>query len=288
MEKYKKISQILWLVLFFNVLIAGIKIIIALKIKSNSLLADSYHALGDSFTNIIGLIGIKLAGRPADKKHPYGYQKFETIASFIIGIILFLLSIQMIRETVLRFANPVIPAIDFWSLFFLGISFLANIFISITEYQKGKKYGSDVLIADATHTATDILISLGVITTLILIKAGASPLIDPIVSLVIVILIILSCLSIFKDALHVLLDKTMIAEEVISEIIYASEKDIINVHKIRSRGRKDHIFIDLHLILDPEMTIKEAHDLSHRIEKTLNQKLNRRVELNAHIEPNEK
>ena len=113
MAKYKKISQILWLVLFFNALIAGLKIIIALKIKSNSLLADSYHALGDSFTNIIGLVGIKLAGRPADKSHPYGYQKFETIASFIIGIILLLLSIQMIKVTVSKFSDPVLPVFDF-------------------------------------------------------------------------------------------------------------------------------------------------------------------------------
>lgn len=288
MAKYKKISQILWLVLFFNALIAGLKIIIALKIKSNSLLADSYHALGDSFTNIIGLVGIKLAGRPADKSHPYGYQKFETIASFIIGIILLLLSIQMIKVTVSKFSDPVLPVFDFWSMLFLGLGFFCNIIISITEYQKGKKYKSEILIADATHTATDILISFGVILTLILIKAGASPLIDPIVSLVIVALIILSCLSIFKDALHILLDKTMIAPEIISEIIYASEKDIIDVHKIRSRGRKDYIFVDLHLILNPEMTIKEAHDLSHRLENILNQKLKKSVELNAHIEPNEK
>ena len=173
-------------------------------------------------------------------------------------------------------------------MLFLGLGFFGNIIISITEYQKGKKYKSEILIADATHTATDILISFGVILTLILIKAGASPLIDPIVSLVIVALIILSCLSIFKDALHILLDKTMIAPEIISEIIYASEKDIIDVHKIRSRGRKDYIFVDLHLILNPEMTIKEAHDLSHRLENILNQKLKKSVELNAHIEPNEK
>jgi cation diffusion facilitator family transporter len=288
MEKYKKISRILWLVMFGNIFIATIKIIIALKFNSNSLLADGYHALTDSASNIIGIIGIGFASKPADEKHPYGYQKFETIASFFIGILLLFISFQIVREAVNWFFNPVVPNVDNMSLIFLGIGVIANIIIAKTEYKKGKQLKSEVLMADSIHTRSDIFISTGVILTLILIKLGLPPIIDPLLSLVIAFLVFLSCLAIFRETIHILVDKSAVDKNEISKIIYDCGYEIINVHKIRSRGKNDYVFIDLHLILHPEKTVKEAHDLNHKLENILITKLNKKVELNAHIEPNDR
>ncbi|MDD4000364.1 MAG: cation diffusion facilitator family transporter [Bacilli bacterium] len=287
-DKYQKISRILCLIFIANIILATIKILIAIKFNSNSLLADGYHALSDGAANIIGLIGIKLSKKPADEKHPYGYHKFETIASFIIGILLFLIGIQIVDKAITWFIKPSTPTIDGLSLIFLGIGLVINIIIALSEYQQGKKLHSEVLIADSIHTRSDILISLGVIVSLILINFGAPAVIDPILSLVISVIVFHSAYKIFKDSIEILVDRKVIDEKRICEIIYESDQDIINVHKIRSRGKKDHVYIDLHLIVAPEKTVREAHELNHKLERILNLELERKVDLNCHIEPNER
>ncbi|NLD26548.1 MAG: cation diffusion facilitator family transporter, partial [Acholeplasmataceae bacterium] len=151
-----------------------------------------------------------------------------------------------------------------------------------------KKLRSEVLIADSLHTRSDIAISLGVIISLIAIKLGAPAIIDSIISLGIALLIFSSCLRIFKDTVRILVDKKAVSREEVSRIIYDANMDVINVHKIRSRFRGESIIIDLHLIVRPDKTVKEVHDLNHQLEEILSTNFSREVELIAHIEPNER
>ena len=287
MGKYKKISKVLWLILGANLFVAITKMVLGSLFKVNSLTADGFHSLTDSTSNIIGLIGIKLASKPADKNHPYGYHKFETITGLMIGFMLFVITIRIVYGAIMWFISPVTPEINLFSQVALFITVLINIIVAKYEYQKGTTLQSDVLISDSIHTKTDVFISLGVLISLILIKLGVPPIIDPILSLLIAIFVFHSVYEILKTTTGILLDKKAVDEKRIIEIILNQEKDILDIHKIRSRGRKDHIYIDLHVLVDPLKTVKEAHDISHRIEEKLNQKLNIKVELIAHIEPYE-
>lgn len=288
MNRFKEITKVLWLIMLANILVAAVKLCLGFLLKINSLTADGFHAITDSTSNIIGLIGIKFASKPADKEHPYGHQKYETISGFIIGIMLLFITFQIIYKAIMWFSNPTTPTIPIPSIILLVITLFINIFVAYYEYKRGKQLESDVLISDSFHTRSDILISIGVLIAMVLIKLGIPAIIDPILSLIIALFIFRSCYEIFKMTMAVLVDKKVIDEKNIYDIVLSVDKDIIDVHKIRSRGRSDQIFIDLHIITQPDKTVKDAHVLSHAIEQKLRDDLKLNIELIAHIEPNER
>ncbi|HHU56601.1 MAG TPA: cation transporter [Acholeplasmataceae bacterium] len=283
--RYKQISRVLFSILILNVVVALLKIILGFIYKLNSLSADGFHAITDSSSNVVGLIAIKIASKPPDEKHPYGHQKFETIASMIIGIMLFIITLKIIYQAINWFLNPVNPNVNFISIIPLILSFFINLFISIYEYQKGKKLKSDILISDSIHTRSDLLISLGVIIVTVLIVLGFPPIIDPILSLIIALFIFYSCYEILKKTTSTLVDSKIIDNEVLANLIYQENKDIIDVHKIRSRGNQNLIYIDMHIIVPKNMTVEDVHNLSHHLENVLGNYFKTEVELIIHIEP---
>ncbi|HBH3014975.1 TPA: cation diffusion facilitator family transporter, partial [Clostridioides difficile] len=127
MDNYKKVKQVLWIILFANFAVALLKIIIGNQIKSYSMTADGFHSLSDGASNIVGLIGIFFASKPKDKNHPYGHKKFEIITSLFISGMLFVIAIKIILSAVLRITNPVVPAITIESLIALIITLFINI-----------------------------------------------------------------------------------------------------------------------------------------------------------------
>jgi len=288
MGKYKKITKILIWIFIANLIVSLIKLGFGYYLNINSLTADGFHALTDTFSNIIGIIGIKLASKPADKEHPYGYQKFETIAGMCIGFLLLLIIFKIITNIINYFFNPTEIIVSTISMLALVVSIIINILVATIEYKAGKTLKSDVLISDSIHTRSDIFISLGVLIVMIMIKLNLPSIIDPILSFVIAIFIFKSSLEIFKMTLSVLVDKNVVNDIEIINILKNTDEEVIDVHKIRSRGKMDYIFIDLHLITDPNLSVKRAHDLSHKLENVLRERLGKHVDLVCHIEPNER
>ncbi|RBP44959.1 cation diffusion facilitator family transporter [Garciella nitratireducens] len=283
-NKYKQISKILWIIFFANISIATLKIIFGALTKTTSLIADGYHSFTDGFSNIIGLIGIRFASKPIDKEHPYGHKKFETIASLFIAGMLLLLSIKVVMDTFYRFLNPVTPQVPTIYIFALMITIGINILISQYEYKKGIELKSDILKSDAIHTKSDIFVSIGVLFTLIFMKFGFSSILDPLVSFGIALIILHAAYKIFSETCGILVDKRVIEEETIKKIILQFPQ-VNNVHKIRNRGKADDVFIDMHILTNPNMSIEESHDMVHKMEKVLNKKLGKNVQLVVHLEP---
>lgn len=281
---YIKVKKILIIILFFNIFVAISKLVIGLIINSSSVIADSIHSMSDSTSNIIGIIAIMLASKPKDKEHPYGHKKFETIASISIGVILLVLGISLIKTSIKNFFNPSPLYITIDSLLMILFTLMINIFVSIYENKQGHKLSSSLLIADSLHTRSDIFISLGVLISLICIKLGLPPFIDVITSFIIAFLIIYSSYEILKDNLSPLIDKNILEEDTLLEIL-KEFKDIHNVHNIRSRGFKDYIFIDMHIEVDSNLNVDEAHTLVHNIEDTISYRLNKKIDLIIHVEP---
>jgi len=284
MEKFKKVKKILWIILFANLFVAVLKIVIGMIINSASMTADGYHSLSDGSSNIVGLIGISIAAKPVDEDHPYGHKKFETLSGlFIAGMLLFI-ALKVIFDAFGRFANPATPDVNIESIVALIVTLIVNIAVSTIERREGEKLASDILIADSTHTRSDIFISLGVLATLVGIKLGLPAIIDPIASLVVAGFILHAAYEIFDHASGVLVDKSAVCDKKICEIVMGFD-EVKDVHHIRSRGREDDIHIDMHVMTDPNMTVQEAHELSHRIEKKLKDELNHNSQVIVHIEP---
>ena len=284
MDNYKKVKQVLWIILFANFAVALLKIIIGNQIKSYSMTADGFHSLSDGASNIVGLIGIFFASKPKDKNHPYGHKKFEIITSLFISGMLFVIAIKIILSAVLRIANPVVPAISIESLIALIITLFINIFVCMYEYRIGTKLNSYVLISDSLHTRSDIFVSLGVLVTLVGVKLGFPVIIESIVPIIISAFIIYSAYGIFRPSIGILVDRVAVDEDYIKEIVFEFN-EVRDVHNIRSRGSKSSIYIDMHVMVDPFISVEQSHDLTHKIEKQIQEEINENAQVIVHIEP---
>lgn len=281
---YKKVKFVLWIILFANLGVAITKIVVGYLINSASLSTDGVHSLSDGLSNVVGLIGITIASIPVDKEHPYGHKKSEIIASLFIGGMLLFLGLKTLFAGFSRFINPSELNITLISLISLILTICINIFVTIYERRKGEEYKSFILISDSIHTKSDIFISVGVLVSLIGIELGLPQIIDPVISIVISSLILRSSYEIFKESIGILLDKAVVGEEKIIEILN-SFSEVKNIHKIRSRGSANDMYVDMHIMINANTTTEEAHSLSHNIEREIKNKINSDCQVIIHVEP---
>jgi len=283
MDKFKEIKRILILILALNWLVAFSKIIYGIITRCASMTADGVHSFGDGASNIIGMVGIWAAAKPRDEHHPYGHKKFETIATLGIAVILFLAAFNILRDAIQRIFHPVLPDVTAFSFILMLVTLFINILVMRYERKKGQELSSDILICDALHTRSDVLASLVVIVTLISIKIGLSFL-DTIVAGLIAVLIAKSGFEILRRSSDVLCDASALEKTNIVDVVNKIP-GVKSVHAVRTRGRKDDIQVDLHVIINARMHVDDAHKLSHKIEATLKKKIHGITNVNVHMEP---
>jgi len=281
---FREVKKVLWGILFINLMVAIAKIGVGNAIQSTSITADGLHSLSDGISNIVGLVGVWFAAKPVDKCHPYGHGKFETLAGLFISIILFGIGLKVVTNGINRIIYPVVPDITLESLVVLIITLAINFFISTFEYLKGKKLGSQILISDSIHTRSDIYISLGVLFTILGIKLGLPFIIDPIISFIVAGLIFKGAYEIFKYNRDVLVDRAVVDEKKVKDIVLSFEQ-VRDIHKIRSRGSANVLYIDMHILIEPNMSVEKSHQLIHNIEDRIRESFQEDVQLIAHIEP---
>lgn len=283
-DRIKKVRNVLIIILFANLFVAILKMVVGNLINSASLTADGFHSLSDGASNIVGLVGIWFASKPVDKDHPYGHRKFETLAGMFIGCMLLFVGINVVKDAIVKLMNPSIPTISIASLIALIITLIINIFVSKLEYKAGKKLSSQILISDSMHTKSDIFVSIGVLVTLLSIKLGLPPIIDPIASLIVAAFIFHASYEIFRDAGSVLVDKAVVDEEKVKNIALEFT-EVKDAHKIRSRGSEDDKHIDLHIMIDPNMNVESCHTLTHNISNRMKKEFGENVQVILHLEP---
>lgn len=285
--RFKKIRNILIGVLLFNWAVAAAKLVYGFMSRCTSMSADGFHSFSDGASNIVGLVGIWVASQPVDKEHPYGHRKYETFSSIVIAILLFIISFSLLKDGIMRLFRPhVIPDVTRISFVVMLSTIAVNISVYIYERIKSKELKSDLLAADAQHTRCDILVSISVISTLLAINAGFV-LIDTIVSIAIAFFIAYGAFKILKDTSTVLCDGAAIVSDDIRNVVLGI-KGVKDCHKIRTRGPKDDIHVDLHIQLNPAMHIEGAHELSHRIQKIIKDNISGITDIAIHIEPHSK
>lgn len=283
-EHYKNVKRVLWIILFANIGVALTKIILGTLIKSASMTADGYHSLADGSSNIVGIIGIRLASKPVDEDHPYGHKKFETLAGLFIAGMLFFIGGKVIYDGIIGFMHPIAPSITWESLIALIMTLGINIFVATYEYRKGKDLNSSILISDSMHTRSDIYVSVGVLVTLLGVRLGLPPMIDSISSLVVAGFIIRAAYEIFKDNSEVLVDAAVVNTDKI-EAIARSFQQVKDVHKIRSRGTSSEPHIDMHIKVVPQTSVLDSHTLMHNIEDAIRVNIHKNAQVIVHIEP---
>ncbi|MEW6327603.1 MAG: cation diffusion facilitator family transporter [Thermodesulfobacteriota bacterium] len=282
-DRFRQIRRVLWIVLVLNFAVAASKLFYGWVINSASIMADGYHSFSDGSSNIIGLFGIWLASRPKDDTHPYGYAKYETIASAGIAILLFLACVEILGKSIKRFYHPVHPEVDATSFAVMGVTLVVNIFVMLYERKQGRMFESEILISDSFHTGADILTTGAVIIGLLAIRAGY-PIVDPIIALFISIFIGYAGIEIIRSSSQILLDAVAIDKEQIRAIAMGVN-GIEYCHKIRSRGRRGDIHVDMHCHMKRDISLEKAHEIAHTVEDTIKGNLPGVKDVTIHIEP---
>ena len=285
-SRMRSIKRVLWVVLLLNIAVAAAKYFYGLASSSASMQADGIHSLFDSVGNIVGILGIALAARPADATHPYGHSKFETSASLAIGMLLLLAAGEVGISAITKlFGATYTTQVSPLSFVIMLITFLVNVGVTLYERACAKRLQSEVLLADASHTLSDAMVSIGVIVGLIFVALGF-PAADPIAALVVTLAIVCTAFDVFKRALSTLSDHARIPEQDLMR--YVQEiPGVKGVHHIRTRGTQGEVYADLHVLVEPSMPVSSAHELSEEVEKAIKKHFSNVAEVLVHIEPND-
>lgn len=280
----RSVERVLWIVFVLNLAVAAAKFFYGLASGSASMQADGIHSVFDSLGNIIGLLGVAVASRPADAGHPYGHSKFETYGSVAIGVLLVIAAVEVGTNAAGKLAGQSYTAEVTPASFAVMVATLAvNLGVTLYERRRGRELRSAILAADAAHTLSDAFVSVGVIVGLGFVAAGF-PAADPVMALIVTAFILMSAISVFRAALRTLSDHACIPPEDI-ERVARELPGIVEVHCVRTRGTEAEVYCDLHALVDPEMTVRAAHELADALEREVVKRHPNVKEVLVHIEP---
>ncbi|QLE48169.1 cation transporter [Nostoc sp. C057] len=279
-----EVRKVLIITLLLNLFVMGLKALVGYWTGSLSLLADALHSVTDSANNVLGLIASKFSSPQPDREHPYGHHKFEAVGALGIASFLGIACFEILQGAIERIikggGEPVrISPPELWLLLIvLGV----NIFVAFYERAVGKRVGSSILIADATHTMSDIWVTISVIGGLIGVWLGYQWM-DLVLAFPVALLVFWSGWSVLKENLPWLVDQMAIAPEAIHAIT-TSVPGVINCHDIASRGVLGRqVFIEMHLIVDAS-DVETAHHITEEVESRLEERF-RPVRILIHVEP---
>lgn len=281
-SRLRAVRRVLAGVLVLNLAVAGAKLAVGWLIGSLSMVADGFHSLTDSASNVVGLVGISLAARPPDADHPYGHRKFETLSALFIGALLALTAWEVLKSCFERLHSGSAPQVTAASFVVMVATMIVNLAVTIWERRRGRALASDVLLADAAHTGSDVYVSLGVILSLVAARWGY-PQVDLVAAAAITVVIAQAAFRIVWRSAGLLVDPAAIPAQRIREIALAVP-GVEGIHKVRTRGRPADGQADLHIQVPPHLRIDEAHRIGHQVVDRLREELAIH-DVVVHVEP---
>ncbi len=282
-QRQRAVRRVLWLILAANWLVAGLKLAYGLLADSASMTADGLHSFIDGASNIIGLVALKYAAQPADDGHPYGHQKFETLASLAIGVMIGVGVLELGRMAFYALLHDRHPQVGLESFVVMLGTLAVNLGVTRYEAAKGRELKSALLTADASHTMSDVWVTLAVLASLGLAKLGWAKA-DGVVALGVLVLVAHTGWQIIRQAVGILADSVRLEPTRVREVL-AGIPGVKGSRAIRSRGLEGNVAVDLVVFVDPTLTLADAHDLSDEVEAKLRSAFPEVQEVLVHVEP---
>jgi cation diffusion facilitator family transporter len=281
--RFDAVSSVLVRVLFLNFGVAVAKLALGFASGAVSIVSDGVHSMTDGFSNVAALIGVRVARRPPDHNHPYGHRKYETLSAAAIAGFLLVVTIEIVKAAWGRFQSGSSPTVSPVAFGIMIATIGINLLVTRYERRAGERLRSEVLLADALHTQSDVWTSLTVIAAL----AGAAlgyPLLDPVAALVVVVFIGHAAWEILRSTSDILADHIVIPEDDVRAVVVSVPR-VMGCHEIRTRGSRDFVFLDLHIWMAPETPLLEAHGISHVVKDRLMARFPAIGDAVIHIEP---
>jgi cation diffusion facilitator family transporter len=263
----RSIRRVLIVTMVLNFLATGIKLFAGISTGMISLIADGLDSLFDGISNLIGIIGIQISGRPPDIDYPYGHRKFETIAALSISMLLFLTSWQLLEAAWSRYDEGGSPEVNNFTFIAILLSIAIQAGTSYYELRQGRRLKSEVLVADALHTRASILVSISVLVGYVFIRLGYQQA-DLIVAVLIALFIAKIGIDILRDTVPILVDQAAVDPHEIAKIVESVE-GVESFHRVRSRGAEGSAAVDLHIRVSPVKTVQEADAIGDEVRRRL-------------------
>ncbi|MCL2379530.1 MAG: cation diffusion facilitator family transporter [Coriobacteriia bacterium] len=282
------VLRITFLTLLSNIALTALKGVAGLLAGSAALLSDAVNSAADVFYGIIVLLGVRLAGREADEKHPYGYERFESLVTMLLGAVVTLTGAFIAFDGVQKVwqgANYGLEAPHPAALWVAAIVIAFKIFMTLFTRNRAKRYQSDVLAAAAADHWSDVLATSAVFIGIATAQLGM-PIMDPIASLIIAAIIIKTGISIIIGAAGQVTDKSAgIDVELKIRAIIAQYDQVASIDKILTRIFGDRIYVDVEISLPRDYTLDEAHKIGTAIHDDIEDQMSQVKHCMVHINP---
>jgi cation diffusion facilitator family transporter len=283
-QRNRAVRRVFIVALVLNTLVAASKAAYGYISGSLSLGTDSLHSILDAGSNILALFGLQWAARPADARHPYGRQKIEILAALGIGVLI-VIALYEFAEAAVRglITHRAAPRVGWAGYVIVGATMAVSWFVSRYEHRKGHELGSALLHADAHHTRSDFYAGAAVLASFVAARFGIAWA-DSLATLLLVVLIGHVAWEVFHENVPVLIDAAMLDPATVVALARGVE-GVSDVHRVRSRGIRSAVELDLHLEVAPEMSVGDAHRLGQQIERELKLKFPELSDVVIHVEP---
>lgn len=277
------VRRVLLITLGVNILVSAAKITVGRLTGSLAMVADGYHSFTDGLNNIVGLVVTAFAYAPPDEGHPYGHRKFETAATLAIGLALLSVAYQVVVQALGHVKADRAPTVGLVNWVVMGVTLLANFFVTWYEAREGRRLSSGYLLADATHTRSDIYVTLGVVASFAGARVGL-PWVDALVAAGIAAFIAFLGVQILVGAFNALTDRAVLPAGDVAATL-RSVPGVVACRDIRTRGGPGAVYVDLVVHVDGNVTLRAAHDVADRIEEALKAAHPGVVDVVVHLEP---
>lgn len=292
MDRTAKVTFVTLVGSVVNIILTVFKIFAGVLGRSTAMIADGIHSLSDLLSDIVVIVFVKISAKGRDKDHDYGHGKFETFATLIISLMLIVVAANLMSGGI----NKIRMILDGGEVSSPGMIALwaavASIVLKEILYRytiiQGRALNSPMMIANAWHHRSDAFSSVGSLLGI----AGAIFLgdkfviLDPITGCVISIFILVMAVKMSVPAIKELLDVSLpddVEEKI--EATAKSVKGVVDLHELKTRREGPGIIMEGHLVLDSEISLKEAHDISKKVEESLRKEFGPETQISLHLEP---
>ncbi len=278
-------KRVTWLGVWVNAILVAAKAAGGILGGSQALLADALHSLSDLASDAAVLFALRFSGQPADQSHPYGHGRMETAAAFFVGLILLLAGVFLLYRVAGDLWIPRPYQLNFLALPFIVLAVLLKEVLYRVTFRVGRRTANLALLANAWHHRSDAFSSIATLAGVALALLGYWRA-DAVAAAAVAGLVIWAGLRVGREALDVLVDAAP-PEEMLERIRGAIKEvdGVRNVHALRTRRVGAHLFVDVHIQVDPELTVAAGHAIAHQGEESLLERVEEVSDVNIHVEP---
>ena len=292
MERNKAIYQVTMVGGAVNVVLLLFKFVAGIVGHSAAMTADAIHSLSDFVTDIIVLVFVHISGKPEDKSHDYGHGKYETLAMTLIGVALLAVAIGIVyrgmTKILLWAEGGQLEAPGLLALWAALLSIILKEAVYHYSIVKARQLNSQAVEANAWHHRSDALSSIGTAVGIggAIFLGQRWTVLDPLASIIVGLFIVKVSIDLLRDGIGDLMEQSLpdaVEEEILQ--LAGSVSGVTEPHDLRTRRIGNHYAIELHILMDGDITLREAHDKASEVEEVLRSHYGSNTHVVVHVEP---